>query len=172
MARDLLVKLGNLQSVKSGAMTLVSEPGTSSSANLQFQVADTGSGSAPSASLTLMSGKDHGVLWSSDLNQPSGSAADLKQQLAVIAGRVLACALDGLSGESGRLAAQPLKNYLNACVQLADIRDPRPVIPMLRDVTRATPRFAPAWGKLLLAQATIADLNFTNGVPDEAARGE
>jgi tetratricopeptide (TPR) repeat protein len=172
IARDLLVNLGNLQSVKSGSMTLVNGLGNSSPADLQFQVADTGSATSPSASLTLLDGTDRGLLWSGDFNQPSGSAADLKQQLAVTGGRALACALDGLSGNTGRLGKQALKSYLNACVQLADFGDPRPVIPALKEVTRVAPHFSPAWGKLLLAQAAISDLNFTNGIPDETARGE
>ena len=172
MARDLLVNLGNLQSVKSGSMTLMNAPAASPSADLQFQIADTANGTTPSASLTLLDGKDRGVLWSSDLNQPSGKPSDLKQQLAVTAGRVLACALDGLPGKGERLPAQPLKGYLNACVQLADVGDPRPVIPVLKEVTRAAPHFAQGWSKLLLAQARISDPNFSNGTADEAARSE
>jgi tetratricopeptide (TPR) repeat protein len=174
MARGLLVDLGNLQSVKSGSMTLVNALGDSSPSDLQFQVADTTSGTAPSATLALLNVKDQGVIWSSDFEQPSGKASDLNQQLAFTAGKVLGCALDGLSGSGHRLAPQTLKAYLNACAQLSDLAsgDPRPVIPMLRQVTRDSPHFAPAWGKLLLAQATVSDLNFTNGKPDETARAE
>jgi hypothetical protein len=174
MARGLLVNLGNLQSVKSGSMTLVNTVENSSPADLQFQVADTANGTTPSATLALVNGKSHGVLWSSDFEQPSGKASDLNQQLAFTAGKVLACAVDGLSGNGHRLAAQTLKTYLNACAQLSDIAsgDPRPVIPMLRQVTRDAPHFAPAWSKLLLAQAVVSDLSFTNGKPDEAARSE
>jgi tetratricopeptide (TPR) repeat protein len=114
------------------------------------------------------------VLWSSDFQQPSGNASDLDQQLALTAGKVLGCALDGLSGSGHRLAPQTLKTYLNACAQLSDLAstDPRPVIPMLRQVTRDAPNFAPAWGKLLLSQATVSDLAFTNGKADESARSE
>ena len=169
MARDLLLNLGNLQSVKSGSMTLVDGSDRSSSPDLQFQIANTGS---RSATLALLSGKDHGLLWSSDFEQPSGNAADLKQQLAFTAGRVLGCAAEGLSEGATRLAAQTLKSYLNACAQLADAGDPRPVIPMLRQVTRDAPRFEPAWARLLMAQANVADLNFNGGRPDEQARGD
>ena len=171
MARDLLVDLGNLQSVKSGSMTLVNGPAGSSPPDLQFQVASAGSPASPSASLTLVNGKDHGLMWSDDFDQPSGNASDLKQQLAFTAGRVLACALDG-SSDGNRLPATTLKTYLNACAQLADIGDPRPVLPMLREVTRDAPNFEPAWGKLLLAQATLWDMNFTGGRPNEDARND
>ncbi len=172
MARELLIDLGNLQSVKSGSMTLVNGPAASSSSDLQFQIANTGSPASRSATLALVNGKDHALLWSSNFEQPSGNASDLKQQLAVTAARVLGCALDGSSGHSNRLSAPTLKTYLNACAQLADIGDPRPVIPMLRQVTRDAPSFEPAWGKLLLAQAKVADMNFTGGRPNEDARNE
>jgi hypothetical protein len=174
MARGLLVDLGTLQSVKSGSMNLVNAADRSSPPDLQFQVADTGDGSSRSATLALVNGKDHGQLWSSDFQQPSGKSSDLKQQLAFTAAKVLGCAVDGLSGNGHRLAPETLKTYLNACAQLSDLAstDPRPVIPMLRQVTRDAPRFAPAWGKLLLAQAVVSDLSFTNGKPDEAARSE
>jgi hypothetical protein len=174
MARDLLVDLGNLQSVKSGSMTLVNALDDSSPADLQFQIADAANGTRRSATLALLSGTNHGLLWSSEFDQPSGNESDLKQQIAFTAGKVLGCALDGLSAKDHRLAPQTLKTYLNACAQLSDIAstDPRPVIPMLRQVTRDAPHFAPAWGKLLLSQATVSDLSFTNGKPDEAARSE
>jgi len=174
MARNLLVKLGSLQAVKSGSMTLTNGEGNSAPADLLFQAADTSNSSKPSATLTLLGGKDHGLLWSKDFDQPSANALDLKQQVAVTAGRVLGCALDGFSVNGHRLAAQTLKTYLNACAQLADIAsaDPSPVIPMLRQVTREAPHFAPAWGKLLMAQSTVAGLSFTNGVVNEPARAD
>jgi tetratricopeptide (TPR) repeat protein len=172
MARDLLINLGNLQSVKSGSMTLVGQADPSSRPDLQFQIADTGSPASRSATLALLNGKDHGVLWSDDFAQQSGNAADLKQQLAFTAGRVLECALDGLTGDGNRLSGQTLKTYLNACAQLADSGDPRPVLPMLRQVTRDAPQFEPAWSKLLVAQAAVADLNFNGGRPDEQARSD
>jgi TIR domain len=173
-ARDLLVKLGNLQSVRTGSMTLINRVAKSSAPDLLFQTADTSTAGRPSATLTLLEGSDQGVLWSRDFEQASGSVSDLKQQLAFTAGNVLGCALDGLPKKGPRLARETLKTYLNACAQLSDIAatDPRPIIPMLQQVTRDAPTFAPAWRKLLLAQATISDLNFTNGTPDEPARTE
>ena len=172
MARDLLVDLGNLQSVKSGSMVLVNGPDGSTSPDLQFQIANTANSSGRSATLALVNGKDHGLLWSSDFEQPSGNASDLKQQIAFTAGRVLGCALDGSSDDGNLLSGQALKTYLNACAQLADMGDPRPVIPMLRQVTRDAPHFEPAWAKLLLAQATVADMSFTAGRPNEDARND
>jgi tetratricopeptide (TPR) repeat protein len=174
MARDLLVNLGNLQSVKSGSMTLVNTGADPASPDLVFQAGDTSGKAHPSASLALLSGTDHGLLWSKDFEQPSGNASDLKQQLAFTAAKVLGCALDGLSKNGLRSKPQVLKTYLNACAQLADIAssDPRPIIPMLRQVTRDAPHFAPAWAKLLLAQAAVSDLLFTNGFPDERARSD
>jgi hypothetical protein len=174
MARRLLVDLGSLQSVKSGSMNLVNEVDHPSPADLQLQVADTADGATRSATLALVNGKDNELLWSSDFEQPSGNAADLKQQLAFTAAKVLGCAVEGLSGDGHRLAPQTLKTYLNACAQLSDLAsgDPRPVIPMLRQVIGDAPHFAPAWGKLLLSQAAVSDLSFTNGKPDDAARSE
>jgi tetratricopeptide (TPR) repeat protein len=174
MARDLLVNLGNLQSVKAGSMTLVNSGADAAAPDLLFQTSDTSDHVRPSASLALLSGTDHGLLWSKDFEQPSGNASDLKQQLALTAAKVLGCAFDGLAKNGLRSKPQVLTTYLNACSQLADIAggDPRPVIPMLRQVTADAPRFAPAWARLLLAQATVSDLLFTNGFPDERARSE
>ncbi|MGH8527084.1 MAG: tetratricopeptide repeat protein, partial [Gammaproteobacteria bacterium] len=81
---------------------------------------------------------------------------------------VTGCAMEGLDGPV-RLKPTPLKTYLNACAQLAEIATSAPErpIPMLIEVTKASPRFGPAWAKLLLAEAemvayheadTIADL--------------
>jgi tetratricopeptide (TPR) repeat protein len=155
-------------------MTLLNGVTGRSDPDLIVQAASTGNGPTPSATLALLSGEDHGVLWSKDFDQPSGTASDLKQQLAATAARVLACALDGLSQRGERLRTQTLKTYLNACAQLSEIAtaDPRPVIPMLQQVTQDALGFAPAWGKLLVAQAEVADLSFTNGTPDQAARDD
>jgi hypothetical protein len=174
MARDLLINLGNLQSVKSGSMTLVNERGDTNRPDLLFQASDTTNRGAPSATLSLVSGKDHGVLWSRDFDQPSGKASDLIQQLSFAAGRALGCALDGVSDTDHPLDGQTLKTYLNACARLSDLAqlDAGQVIPMLRQVTAEAPHFEPAWAKLLLAQAEASDLAFTNGIPDEEARNE
>ncbi|HET9810111.1 MAG TPA: TIR domain-containing protein [Sphingomicrobium sp.] len=172
LARNLLVNLGTLQSARSGSMTLVNAVDGSSAPDLLFQAADTSEGGSVSATLALLSGTSHGLLWSKDFRQPSGKASDLKQQVAFTAGRVLDCALEGLSEH--RLDAQILKTYLNACAQLSGIAggDFRLVIPMFRQVTRDAPHFSAAWGKLLLAQASVSDLLSTNGTPDEQSRSD
>jgi tetratricopeptide (TPR) repeat protein len=173
IARDLLIGLGSLQLAKSGSMTLVSGSSTPET-DLLFQASDTSDGGTPSATLSLLNGKDQGLLWSADLKQPSGNASDLEEQLAFTAGAVLGCALDGFSERKHPLNPQTFKTYLSACAQLSDVAssDPGTAVPLLHQVTADTPRFAPAWGKLLIAEAASADVSATNGVPDEDARRE
>ncbi len=169
LARDLLVKLGSLQSAKSGSMRLLSDdPGPRSKADLVFEIAGDPGSARPSANLLLMGGTDTSVLWSKTFEQETGTLADLKQQMAFTAARVLGCALDARNIGPRSLNSQTLKVYLNACAQLSEIgaQDASPVIPPLLQVTRDAPWFKGGWAKLLAAEAQ--SLNPIRG--DEEAR--
>ena len=160
LARDLLVKLGSLQAAKSGSMRLLGDDaGRGSKADLVFEVAGDPGSARPSANLLLMGGTDGSVLWSKAFEQETGTLADLKQQLAFTAARVLGCALDARNTGTQSLSSQTLKVYLNACAQLSEIGavDASPVIPPLLQVTRDAPWFKGGWAKLLAAEAQSAD---------------
>ncbi len=160
LSRELLVNLGRLQSAKSGSIRLVNAAGqVGGKSDLIFEAASANDNGKPGASLVLLDGNDRSVLWSKDFTQESGSIADLKLQLAFTAARVLGCALEGLRYDGRSLGQQTLKLYLNACAELAERAgtDPRSLIPTLKKVTEVTPRFGPAWGKLLMVEAESAE---------------
>ena len=166
LARELLVNLGSLQSAKSGSMRLLGDEGGSvPKADLIFQAAgDPGSGQ-PSADLLLLSGKDKSLVWSKNFQQASGSLADLKQQMAFTAARVLGCALKAHETPGHELRQQTLKTYLNACAQLSDIgaTDASAVVAGLLQVTKDAPWFKGGWAKLLVAQSqSISPLGGTD----------
>ena len=166
LARDLLVKLSTLQGAKSGSMRLL---GQSPEADFTFEMASNQDRTRLGANLVLLGGKDREILWSKDFEQPSGKLADLKQQMAVTAARVLGCALDGASYDGRSLEPQVLKLYLNACALLAEQGEPQALIQAFSEVTEKAPRFAPAWQGLLIAKADAADIANAGGVFDPAS---
>lgn len=174
LARDLLVKLSTLQGAKSGAMRLLSQD-KSQKADFMFEMAGDTDRTQLGANLVLISGKDREILWSKDFEQPSGHVADLKQQIAYTAARVLGCALEGLSAGGRPLAQQTLKLYLNACAELTEgagaAADPRAIIPTFAEVVKQAPRFAPGWSGLLIAQVEATSfLNTGTGVDPAATQ--
>lgn len=164
LARDLFVQLGRLQATDADALHLVDDQ--AEGAELQLEVGASGQGSRPSASLALVDGKDRTLLWSKTFEQPSGSAADLRQQLAYSAGSVLRCAADA---GAVRLSDESRKTYLNGCAEYAEGGGPA-VIGMFEKVARAEPHFRSAWAKLLLAESSHAVLTLLTTGSDAAIR--
>lgn len=160
LTRDLLVKLGSLQSIRGESIRLVESEGTESpDADLIFEA----SANSPQseANLVLLSGKDRAILWSADFKPPSGSPADLKQQLAYTAARVLDCALEAHDPTGKRLIDQQVLGlYLNGCAKFAELigTNTTEIIPLFDKVTKAAPRFEPGWAKLLLSESMTTDL--------------
>ena len=159
LARDLMVMLGRLQSVKSDSMRLVEKGGKdSANADLIFQASANNRQSE--ASLVLLSGSDRTILWSKDFKPPSGNPSDLKQQLAYTAARVLDCSLETLNAKGKRLDQQTLTLYLNGCAQFAELigTNTFEIIPLFDKVTKAAPGFEPGWAKLLLSESLVTDV--------------
>lgn len=155
LARDLLVKLGTLQSAQSGSMRLVrGDRNNLKSADLLFEIGGESTTEKPAATLVLTTGTNRDVLWSADLSGASGGLADLKQRAAFTSARVLGCVLEAMSPGEAPLPQDALKLYLNACALLGDIspQDSSKLITALQSVIRQAPRFKPAWAKLLVAQ--------------------
>ncbi len=157
-ASDLFVKLGSLAQVGRGKWQLVDAASAPDKPNLIFRTADLGSSGQAQASLVLLDGADHGLLWSREFAFPAGGEADVRQQLSMTAGRVLGCALE--SREAGGLRRDLLKLFLNACALLAEtsVEKPDKVSGLLRSIVEAEPRFAPAWGRLIWADMGVLDL--------------
>ncbi|HEU4924690.1 MAG TPA: toll/interleukin-1 receptor domain-containing protein, partial [Burkholderiales bacterium] len=159
LALDLVVKLGSLQSVHSAPMRLINRPDSSGKRpDLILEVGRLADPSAVTANVALMTARDRGILWSKEFEQPSRNLADLKQQIAYSAARVLGCATDGLRAPEKPLRQEPLQLYLNACGQLSEVtNEPPAVIPGLLQVIRQAPRFEAAWKLLLLTEAGMVD---------------
>ena len=158
LARNLLVKLGSLQSARMNSLRLVGSEHAGDKADLVLQAGGSGSPRLTSASLALLSGRDGTLLWSKDFREDSGSRNDLEQQMAYTGGQVLHCALDASQPNEPAIDQDTLRLFLNACALFAEKyrTDPQSVIPMFERVTDTAPQFEPAWRKLLLAEALYA----------------
>jgi hypothetical protein len=154
LARDLLVKLGSLQSARSGSMRLVENRGKR--ADLFLEAAGSPDGRQGQPTLTVLAGRDRSLLWSKQFH-PTANTADLNQQLAYTAARVLNCAWEALNTGSRRLPEQALKSYLNGCAQHAELvgADPAEIVPIFLGVVEAAPWFEPAWAKLLSTESSL-----------------
>ena len=84
--------------------------------------------------------------------------ADLNQQLAYTAAKVLECAVEALASEGARMRQETLKLYLNGCSAYAELAavDPRPLVPVFREVVEQAPTFEGAWAKLIHAETELA----------------
>lgn len=176
LARDLLVKLGDIQTPQSRSIQLVSGDDRSApTPEFLLQASRVADAGASGASLVLMGANDRKVLWSKDFQQPYGRYSDLAQQVAFSAGRVLDCAVEGTSSPGAGLELDELKPYLTACTRLSEAyraRDISAVIPDLREVLDEAPGFKAAWAKLLIAQSIVTSSNAAFGGPDPQARDQ
>jgi tetratricopeptide (TPR) repeat protein len=162
-SRQLLINLGNLQSAKAGELRLIGQS-DKGKPTLIFEAGGSGEAGTGGAGLILLDGKDRSLLWSHDFEPASGSQADLDQQVAFTAARILSCASEGLSAGGERLDQATLKLYLSVCGDLSEAgSDPRPAIPALLQVIAKSPRFGAAWAKLLLTEAEEASARFNDG---------
>lgn len=156
LARDLLAKLGILQSSKTDSFQLVDGKSARNS-DFIFEVESVNNERSATAILVLLGGKDRSLLWSQEFEQPAAKQADLKQQMAYTAAKVLECAVDVLSSVGQRMGQETLKLYLNGCAGLAhsDTDNPEALLPVLRRVTEDARGFAGAWANLLRAEVTV-----------------
>lgn len=108
------------------------------------------------------------LLWSREFDLPGASEADLRQQMASTAGRVIGCTLE--TREAGGLPRGQLRLFLSACAQLAETSqdEPAKVMHVLRAIIAEHPHFRPAWRRLISADIGLVDLE-TNSGGDEAA---
>src|SRR5438874_8430301 len=154
VARDLSVQLGNLQSARSDAFQLISGGGK---ADLVLQVNAEDGPATLRRDLSILSGANRSILWSTSLQQPPDKADDLAQQLTVTTEQVLTCALEALSHRRELIDPPTLKLYLVGCSRLEDAYGLGQYDPSLErlfeQVVAKAPHFAGAWAKLLTAEA-------------------
>ena len=156
-ADDLYVKLGSLAQVGEGKWQLVDSAGADR-ADLLFRTADQSTGGEPRTNLVLLDGKKDMLLWSREFSGSGASLADIRLQMSLAAGQLLACALE--TRAAGGLKIDLQKRFLDACAQSSEagFDDPTPRLASLRAVLAAKPRFVPAWERLLDAEMTANDL--------------
>ena len=159
VARQLIVRLGDVQSARSNDFRLISGKGK---ADIVLQVDANDRGNALRRDLSVLSGADRSILWSTSLQQPTNRADELEQQLTITSERVLSCALEALSQRKDRIDAPTLKLYLNGCSRLQEVYgngeyDPG-LISLFEQVVRRAPHFEGAWAKLLATESEVARL--------------
>ena len=110
-----------------------------------------GSAGRSGQTLTLVSGRNNRILWSSPLEVPV-SPNDLVQAIAVTAQRALSCAADALSYRREKIDEETLKLYLNGCTQYDAAFETNSsntsVDKLFLEVIAKAPHFVPAWSKL------------------------
>lgn len=168
-ADDLQVKLGSLSQLGQGKLLLASSDGIGRRSDLILRAADIGGDDQPRGNLMLLEGGNNSVLWTREFGAGLSQRADLRQQMALTAGRVLGCTSE--ARDQGRLRRDLLKQFLDACASLADIQVDdydRPAV-QLRTVVQQDPDFKPAWRRLLLVDSELIDLA-ASATDGEAAR--
>jgi len=173
LARDLLAKLGSLQTARTDALELVGSGG-SANPTFVFQASASGAAANPGGNLVLLSGRDRSLLWSKDFDSAGGNQIGLEQSMAYTAGQVLDCAVQA-SSRSARLDDQTLKLFPNGCALYAEryFSDPNSVVPIFTRIVESAPASQPGWTKLLLAEAQVTRaqmLFYERFVPGELPR--
>jgi tetratricopeptide (TPR) repeat protein len=170
LARDLLVKLGNLRATQTDTLKLVQATGKDGEADFVLEVTGATRDDVATANLMLVGSRDRALLWSKGFERPAANQGDLKQQMAITAAKVLECALEARAAEGGRLSQDTVKLYLNGCSAHSGMMggdDSRALIPVFRQVVAKAPRFEAAWSKLLYVEG---DIVFSGDLSGEAER--
>jgi tetratricopeptide (TPR) repeat protein len=155
-ANDLAISLGDLQSAKSNSFDLVTGK---QDADIILVVAASEDRTGARRDLSVLSGQDRSILWSTSFQQPAARADDLSQQLALTSDRALSCALDALSDDRDRITGSVLKQYIGGCLGLEGLYGNAQYNPELlalfENVVARAPHFKAAWAKLLSAESEI-----------------
>jgi tetratricopeptide (TPR) repeat protein len=159
VARQLAVRLGDIHSGGRDAFRLIQGKGK---ADIVLQVDADDRGDVLNRGLSVLSGTDRSILWSTSLEQPASRRADLTQQLTITSERVLSCAVEALSQRKERIDPVTLKLYLTGCSQLQEVYgngdyDPG-LISLFQQVVSRAPHFESAWAKLLATESETARL--------------
>ena len=156
VARELAIRLGELQSARSDAFQLMTGKDP---ADIRLQVNAADTPTQLRRDVSILSGNDGSILWSASLRQSPGKSEDLSEQLTLTSERLLSCALEALSDRKDRIDQATLKLYLSGCSSLQDVygdQQYRPALEsLLEQVVANAPHFAGAWAKLLASEAEL-----------------
>jgi tetratricopeptide (TPR) repeat protein len=154
-ARELTGELAQLQSAQSNSFQLISN----GPADLRLQVASADSSTRLQRSLSVLSGSNKSILWSTSLAAPPSQSDALSRQLTLTGERVLGCALEALADGKDRIDTSTLKLYLGGCSRLQDVYGNDEYHPdieaIFEQVVASAPHFAGAWAKLLQSEAEV-----------------
>lgn len=161
LAADVANRVAGLSGSGADFQVVGADGGAKHSGHVLRIGAGSSSGSGPS--LTLVSGQNDAVLWSSALESSQGNNYDVSQAVALTAQRALSCAADALSYRREEISQDTLRVYLTGCSQ-ADaaygsnsLNDA--MIRLFEQVVAAAPHFAAAWSRLF---ALETEDDFTN----------
>ncbi len=156
-AHQLAVSLGDFQTTRAGPFRLISGKGRS---DITLDVRADDNEKTRRRDLSVVSGADHSILWSTSLEQPADKASDLDRQVSLTAQRVLICAIDALANPTDRIQPPILKLYVNACLGLEGLYGNAQYNPELissfEQVVAAAPHFERGWAQLLSTEYEIA----------------
>lgn len=168
MAREVLATIGTLQGNSETNFGLI-EGANGRKPDLTVSIGAGGDKSDGQGTVALSSARDRSVVWSRQIHQPPGDHANLEQALAYAAMNALTCVASDSGGPSG-LRPNDLRAFLNACVASEETVDSESLVTAFRRTTKAAPRFAPGWARLLLAEADVLAVTTEGGNKAEALR--
>jgi tetratricopeptide (TPR) repeat protein len=155
-ARQLAIRLGDVQGTQSDAYQLITGSGD---ADLVLRVNSADSPAGSIRDLTVLSGDRKSILWATSLQLPRAKADQLSQQLTLTSERALSCALDALTDSRDRIDAATTKLYVSGCLRLEGLYGQAQYNPELlgsfEQVAAKAPHFEDGWRKLLAAESEI-----------------
>lgn len=160
MARRLAIRIGELRSPTSDAVTLRDAATSPDQLDYSIRVSSTRQGANPSVELALSSNADSKILWTYNL-QGEGSADQVEQQASYRLALMLKCLGEAKPASGTQLDDQTMQFWLRGCERFDEPvgnRVESELISQFRQVTERAPRFAPAWAHLAaleLASETV-----------------
>jgi DNA-binding winged helix-turn-helix (wHTH) protein/tetratricopeptide (TPR) repeat protein len=154
-ARELGIKLASMEATNLYGFRLLRPGASESSPDLILQVGDTQTGEGSKRDLSLVRGKDQSILWAAHFQRPGPQAEALADQAGIAASLAISCAFEAFSEQADRLNSETLRLYISGCARLAGESDETSATlsPVFEQVIQRVPQFAPAWDKLLYAEA-------------------
>lgn len=156
-AHDLATRVAAFDDPASRRLQLI-EAGSEAAARNAKLLLEVGSPAAGSQTreLRLVQPGDEAILWSTTLDPPGSQSANVAQQAAVEAQRVLSCANEAVSYKRERMPQDTLKLYLSGCVRVDNAygigEGDADLGTVFEQVVGKTPHFAPAWARLFAVE--------------------
>lgn len=156
VAHDLTLGVANLPGGDSSAYELVdATDAPSTKADIVLTAGASSSDGRQRRDLTLRA-SNQAILWSTSIEEPAATSANLPQQLAVQADRALSCAAEALSYRRESIRQDMLKLYLSGCTNFDNAyganKDNSEQVKQFEQVLAKARHFEPAWAKLFISE--------------------